>query len=194
MRRPLFILLCLVWFLACHCAGTVQAKSLAGIHAAVLSLPVFFEDRAPELAAAKAEQLKAIADAVRRHARHRDGLLDRKLAAFVVAWGWHETTYSLRVGDGRCHKWECDRGRARGPWQVHRLTLPADVWDRMHGLAHLDMQAAEATRRARGALGQCGGDVEGAFRALSGRGCTASLKLGDEQKRVETYRRVRARL
>jgi len=163
-----------------------HGKSLGSITSALLALPTFVEDRSPDLATAKSAQLKAIAEAIERHAR------DRREAAFVTAWGWHETAYSLRIGRGACRVYECDKGKARGPMQNHRNGLSQADWDRMHGLENIDFQIAEATRRARSALAQCRGDVRGAFAALSGRGCEAKLK--DLDKRVETFGRTVRRL
>jgi len=166
--------------------GLAHAKSIGSVQRAVLELPCFHEDRSPELAPAKSAQLKAIAEAIERHAR------DRREAAFVTAWGWHETAYSLRIMAGRCKPIECDRGRARGSHQGHRNGLSQADWDRMHGLENIDFQIAEATRRARSALAQCRGDVRGAFAALSGRGCEAKLK--DIDARVNTFGRTIRRL
>lgn len=161
---------------------TAHGSTPDRVHAAISSLPLFHEDRG---APGKAEQLKAIGDAVARHSK------DPRVQAFVIAWGWHESGFSLNIGAGRCRPLQCDRGRARGPFQEHRIGRPLAEWERLHGLENIDFQIASATRRARGMLGMCG-SVEGALRAMTGRGCSAALP--GVEKRVATYQLVRARL
>lgn len=151
------------------------------ILAAVLALPVFHEDAAsPE----KSAQLAAaVADVAR----------DKDEAAFLIAWGEHETRYSLRIHRGKCKPLECDRGKARGPWQNHRNGLADDRWSALSGIELTGIQAEEAARRARWALRACPADrIRGAFRVLGGNGCTKALRGEDE--RVATFKRVRARL
>ena len=160
------------------------ASGSSPVHAAVESLPVFHEDRG---APGKAEQLRAIGDAVARHSS------DRRVQAFVIAWGWHETAFSMRIVAGQCKPFECDGGLARGFVQEHQNGRPQKEWDRLHGLENIDFQAASAVRRARGMLRMCS-DVEGAFRAMGGAGCSGKLRLKDAKARVATFERVRARL
>ncbi len=158
----------------------------AFILAALLSLPTAKEDRpvTPE----KTLQLEAVAAAVHRATKTPDE------AAFVLAWGSAETHYSLRIAEGRCLIWECDRGKARGPWQIHRnAAMSAEQWDRMHGVEHIDEQARVAAARARWALRQCKVDrIRGAFRVLGGLGCKRQLK--GENERVKAFERMRRRL
>lgn len=148
-------------------------------------LAVFGEDRSAT--AEKAAQLNGLAAAVVSVARDKDE------AAFLIAWGDHETRYSLRIHRGHCRPLECDRGRARGPWQNHRNGLSDEKWEALHGVELTRLQAEEAARRARWALNQCKADrIRGAFRVLGGNGCTKALRGEDE--RVATFRRVRAKL
>lgn len=176
--------------------ATLEAKSFAGVHSALLALPVCHEDVGAEFEQAKADQLARIAASVDRHARVKDGALDRKLAAFVTAWGWHESAYSLRIGDGKCKPWECDGGRARGAYQGHRsIGMSDEDWDRMHGLVNIEFQVADAVHRARLHLGMCGGNVLQAYAALAtGRGCSAKVRDKDGKHRVATFNLVYARL
>lgn len=152
---------------------------------ALLMLPQFHEDRASQ--ADKAAQRNGIADAIAAEKLTPDQ------AAFLVAWGDAETHYSLRIHAGRCAKWECDRGRARGPWQLHRSAdMTADTWARMHGIENVRVQAREAARRVRWALRECRGDARGAFALLGGRGCAGSIPGVDA--RVATFERLRRRM
>jgi hypothetical protein len=146
-------------------------------------LPTFHEDKpvTPE----KTRQLESIAVAIRAAAKTPDE------AAFLFAWGDAESKFSLRIHAGRCKKHECDRGRARGPWQVHRVAShTAEQWDRMHGVEHVREQTRYAAGMVRWALRQCPQDpIRGAFRVLGGNGCQKALK--GEAARVKSYHAVR---
>lgn len=159
--------------------------TFAAVLVALGLLPLAAEDRRPELEPQKSAQYQALAQAMTEAAR------DRRELAFLIAWGWHETAYSLRIHRNECRRWECDRGRARGPWQLHRNGLDAQSWDKLAGVENAREQALEAALRARRALRSCP-TVEGAFRHLVGRGCSSPLPGVD--KRVATFRRVIARL
>lgn len=165
----------------------------AVLAAIALALPVSWEDRD---AADKQEHLREIAAAVAKATRTADE------AAFVLAWGFHESAFSIRIHEGRCRleKGECDavRGpngklyaRARGPWQTHRNGMPGSRWAKMIGREHVETQAEEAVKRARWALRTCG-NVRGAFVVLGGRRCSETIKGLDE--RVRTFQRVKARM
>src|SRR5687767_12279984 len=98
-----------------------EAYVLAGLNA----LAVFTEDRAPELAEQKRQQYAAIASAVASVAGEQKIARRAEWASLIVAIGYAESGFSLRIMDGRCKPWECDRGRARGGWQVHRYAEAA---------------------------------------------------------------------
>lgn len=121
---------------------------------------------------------------------------DGDLAAFLVAWGSHETNFSLRIQRGNCERWECDRGRARGPFQAHRNGMSDERWSRMIGVENTRFQVEQAAKHARWAMRECRltGDarIVSAFRMLGARGCNQPLK--GEGERLATYRKVRARL
>jgi hypothetical protein len=137
--------------------------------AAAVVLSVFREDDPASLD--KRAQLTGISYAVAEFARTPEE------AAFLLAWGEHETRFSLRVHAGHCRPWECDRGRARGPWQAHRNGMRAEDWARMVGVENTRFQAERAAMHARWALRQCPGDrVRGAFRVLGGLRCDEPLK------------------
>ncbi len=159
--------------------------TFAFILAAVLALPTYKEDRPVTLE--KTQQLNAISAAVLRHAKTADE------AAFLLALGDAESKFSLRIHAGNCKPTECDRGRARGPWQLHRNGMPDEQWDKMHGVENIDEQARVAAARARWALRQCRVDrIRGAFRVLGGVGCTRPIKGEDE--RVKAFEAMRRRL
>lgn len=159
--------------------------TLKAILLALALLPRFAEDRE---AVGKVVQEEHIGRAVHRASRNADE------AAFLLAWGDAETHFSLRIARGECFKWECDKGRARGPWQTHRNGMALATWDKMHGLENIDVQATHAAKMARWALAECHakGDarVLGAFRLLGGKGCDGHLP--GENDRLATFKRIRA--
>lgn len=135
----------------------------------------------------KPAQQMALAASLAEHARDADEL------AFLIAWGSAETNFAVRIHAGRCKSWECDRGKARGPWQSHRSGMRADDWSRMHGVENTPAQVARAAGHARWALRQCPGDrIRGAFRVLGGLRCNVPLKGEDE--RVVRFETIRGRL
>lgn len=157
---------------------------LRAILLAIIAFPVFHEDTQ---SAEKRAQLEAIANAVAAVAQTPDE------AAFLLAWGNAETNFSLRIHRGECNRWECDGGRARGPWQAHKNGMPDERWEKMVGIENIDVQVQQALRHARWALHACPRDrLRGAFRVLAGRACTSPIK-GEEQ-RVSTFRWARSLL
>jgi hypothetical protein len=167
--------------------------SPAAILVALAALAPFHEDReAPGLAAHRAE----VSQAVALVARTPDE------AAFLLSWGWHESKFAIRIGLGKCERYECDPHRrkdgtiehwARGFWQVHRNGLKRETWARMEGPGTACDQAKEAARMVRWALRACPADrIRGAFRVMYGAGCQRPLK--GEAERVATFYTVRKRL
>jgi hypothetical protein len=160
---------------------------LKAVLVALALLPRFHEDRE---AVGKVVQENAIAAAIAKVTSNPDE------AAFLLAWGDAETHYSLRIHEGRCFRWECDRGRARGPWQLHRNGRSLELWDRMHGVDNVDVQAREALKMARWAMNECRmkGDerILSGFRMLGAKGCHGVLP--GERDRLAAFKRVRASL
>lgn len=154
---------------------------LKAILYAILAFPVFHEDDGCD---EKRAQLEAVANAVATVARTPDE------AAFLLAWGKAETNFSLRIHRGECRQWECDSGRARGPWQAHRNGMPEDRWDQMLGVEHVQVQAEQAACHARWAMYACPGDrIRGAFRVLAGHRCSSPIR--GEEDRVASFRWIR---
>jgi hypothetical protein len=130
---------------------------LAWSRAAIGSLPVFHEDRE---AAGKAAQLDVIAEAVAVHAIAPNGIPRREWAALVLAVGYHESTYSLRIhaGDCRLEKRECDAkrlksgelvARAKSPWQMHENLFTRETWSLLTGIENTPMQVTQASAMLR---------------------------------------------
>lgn len=158
---------------------------IAAILAALLALTPYREDDVGSLE--KRAQLQAIASAIAEFARTPEE------RAFLIAWGHAESGYSLRVHVGQCKRWECDGGRARSVWQMHRHRLNPEQWARMQGVENTRAQAARAVALARWALRQCPDDrVRGAFRVLGARHCDQPLR--GEADRLATFERTAALL
>ncbi len=157
---------------------------LKSILMALFAFPLFHEDIET---ADKRAQLEAVAKAVASVSHTSEE------AAFLLAWGKAETHFSLRIHRGECRTWECDGGKARGPWQAHRNGMDDDRWNKMIGVENIQIQAEQAVRHARWALQACPGDrVRGAFRVLGGHGCLSALK--GEEGRVSEFKWIRGRL
>jgi hypothetical protein len=133
---------------------------------------------------APSETASDVATAVAKYARTPDE------AAFLLAWGTHESHFQRRIIDGDCKKWECDHGRARGAFQLHAGAAGSD-WALLPG--DIDLQAKHAAAMARWAMRTCPKDpVRGGFRVLGGLGCDRALK--GEDARVISFRKARAAL
>lgn len=166
----------------------MDTLTLKTLLVALALLPRFGEDRE---AVGKLVQEEAIGRAV-LHASHGDP----ELASFLLAWEDAETHGSLRIHRGECYRWECDHGRARGPWQLHQNMMSAPRWALMIGVENTEAQAEQAARMAQWALRDChaqGDDrIVKAFRRLGARGCNEPLK--GEQDRLAAFKLVRAKL
>ncbi len=149
----------------------------AAVLAAMLALPVSFRDRIESAEARRALYLP-VAEAIAVVARNE------REAAFLVADGWHESGgFARAVLEYRCQDIgprACDRGRARGTWQVHRWCAATDVVG----------EARCTLRAARGGVARCREHVlspaHAFFVGAAGRPC--SWPWAGE--RVETMERV----
>lgn len=170
---------------AARCAqGAEPRPGLFGL------LPVFHEDKPAEFAEAKARQLRLFEESVAREAKDAPRL-PREWAALMFAVLENETRGSLRIHEGRCKPRECDRGRARGPWQNHRNTIIAPVWDKMVGVENTPIQAHAASEMLKRAYWTCqrfNPDwVAGTLSAYAGRSCHA--RWDGLAPRVASYRK-----
>jgi len=151
----------------------------AAILAFLLTLPVSREDVNDSR---KELQLAAIAIAIDEAASTPHE------AAMLIATGYHESHYSLRIHAGRCLPNECDGGRARGPWQVQRNRMRFEEWDKMHGLAHTRAQAIQAQKRLIVGQISCRGSQYGAMARYLGLKCwDRSFKV---RPRLDLYERA----
>jgi hypothetical protein len=164
---------------------------LAGITKAAFSLTVFSEDAGPEFAEAKRAQLEAVSVAIEPAARAQKIARPAEWAALVLAIGDSETGFSLRIGRGECKPRECDRGRARGPFQLHRYAEAVDTWEQMHGLEHIGVQVRVASARLQRGYFTCRGAGDWFVSTVNGfAGVRCSQMWGGLEKRAATYRRL----
>lgn len=159
--------------------------------AGALSLPTFTEDRAPELAAEKRAQLEAFSRSTAAVAPDQNIALPRHWAALLVTVAHAESGLSLRIQAGLCRPHECDRGRARGPFQNHRFAESVATWDRLIGVENTAVQVRVAHARLKRSYYVCRGASDWLTATLTGyagRRC-GTVWPGLEQ-RAATWRRV----
>lgn len=167
--------------------------------AALLALPVSKADREVDPSVKRA-QLETIATAIATASSETTGWpgSNRELAAFLVTIARYESALAMHIHAGNCRPWECDRGRARGLYQLHaHRSFPEDQWQRAAGLdaestLFSSRAAARAVVRSRGlcrSLERRGGDwVAMTFSAYAGRGCVGWFSGRD--LRVSSFRRL----
>lgn len=145
----------------------------------LLKLPVYPEDIDNPR---KAVQLERVSEAIAEIAG-----TDRRLAALLASTGFVETGYSIRIHEGRCKSWECDHGRARGPWQTWRHELGPKDWAKMRGIENTVIQVQFASARLQLGIAQCG-NIKGAIARYMGLPCDSELPIINE--RMKWYRRA----
>ena len=165
-----------------------ESNHAAWVRAAMDALPCFHEDRGDP---AKAPQLDTIAAAVAEVSRDAPRP-PREWAALLLTIGYHESTFSLRIHRGECKPYECDRGRARSAWQLHRNLFTAPIWDQLHGIEHTAIQvraASDALKRAYYTCHRSGVPwLQATLNGYAGRRCSAEWPGLD--LRVGTFNRM----
>jgi len=124
-----------------------ESNHAAWVRAALDALPCYHEDRGD---ADKSAQLDLIATSIAEASREAPRP-PREWAALLMTVGYHESAFSLRIQRGECKPHECDRGRARSAWQMHRNVFTEPVWEQLHGVEHTAVQvhaASAALKRA----------------------------------------------
>lgn len=166
-----------------------ESNHAAWVRAAMDALPCFHEDRGDS--AAKSAQLDAIAAAVAEVSRDAPRP-PREWAALLLTIGYHESAFSLRIQRGECKPHECDRGRARSAWQLHKNLFTAPVWEQLHGIEHTAVQvraASDALKRAYYTCSRSGVPwLQGTLNGYAGRRCGAEWPGLD--LRVSTFNRL----
>ncbi len=171
------------------------------ILAALNSLPIYKEDQGKtELKAAQFETLStALAQSVDEHRNAWIGSPEQ-LAGVTLTVGYAESGYSLRIQAGDCYAWECDRGRARGLFQMHQSAVQGQhpiLWIALPGLdvGSVELSVDQVVRALIRSRKQCGSlERRGkdwlpmTLSAYAGRGCIGGFRGLDE--RVRTFKRI----
>jgi hypothetical protein len=165
-----------------------ESNHAAWVRAAMDALPCFHEDRGdPD----KSAQLDGIAAAVAEVSRDAPRP-PREWAALLLTIGYHESAFSLRIQRGQCKPHECDRGKARSAWQLHKNLYTAPIWDQLHGIEHTAVQvraASEALKRAYFTCNRSGVPwLQATLNGYAGRRCSAQWPGLDQ--RVSTFNRL----
>lgn len=116
-------------------------------------LPVFYEDLEEKNRENRLETIALAIDTSSRWltcdsgrwagCKRRWALSRRTLVALQVATASRESALSARIHAGRCYPTECDRGRARGLWQVHQSgPITVEWWAGMAGHGYRETFAA----------------------------------------------------
>ena len=144
--------------LATRCGSGAPQTLLDWTNTAIRKLPTYYEDNPPGGIAGrtneKEAQLSAIALAVAKVAQ-KAPLPPRQWAALLLTIGFHESTFSLRIHAGHCKPHECDRGRARSPWQLHMNAENKHLWPKLQGIENTDAQVWAADHLLRRVAGTC---------------------------------------
>lgn len=151
------------------------------------------EDKAPELQDAKARQVALLTDALSVAAENAPkSRTAREWSALLLTVLKHETGGSLRIQEGRCKPFECDRGRARGLFQEHKSKRNEPIWEQLVGVENTAVQvasASEALKRAYWYSRKHCPDVDwtrATLQTYAGRSCL--LPWGGADVRVASFR------
>lgn len=160
----------------------------AWVRAAMDALPCYVEDRDdPD----KSAQLDAIAAAIADVSKDAPRS-PREWAALLLTIGYHESTFSLRIQRGQCKPYECDHGRARSAWQLHKNLYTAPIWEQLHGVENTAVQvraASDALRRAYFTCSRSGVSwLQATLNGYAGRRC--SDEWPGLNQRVATFNRL----
>lgn len=159
--------------------------------AGMLSLPTFTEDRAPELAEAKRAQYEQFAREAADVADEQKVTTSRNWSAMLAAVAIAETGLSLRIQAGHCEPHECDRGRARGPFQNHKYAESIATWDKLIGVENTRVQVRVAHARLLRGYYTCRGASDWLTATLTGyAGRRCGTVWPGLEMRVATWRRV----
>ena len=165
-----------------------ETNHAAWVRAAMESLPCFVEDRGDS---EKSAQLDAIAAAIAEVSKDAPRA-PREWAALLLTIGYHESTFSLRIHRGQCKPHECDHGRARSAWQLHKNLFTAPIWDQLHGIENTSIQvhaASDALKRAYFTCSRSGVPwLQATLNGYAGRRCSAEWPGLDQ--RVSTFNRL----
>lgn len=172
-------------------AASAPPGHVSWTRAALARVPASKLDREPERAELRSANLDAFAREIARVSEHAP-LPPHQWASLLGSIGGIESNFDTDIVAGRCPKWACDHGRAKGAFQGQRLRFVADLWDVADGnpVAQVDM-ADRVLRRTWATCQGLGVPIpQGAFRSYAGRSC--SWPVHREAERVAAYQRLLA--
>lgn len=159
----------------------------AWVLAALTALPVYKEDIG---STEKSAQLERLANAIAQESQHAP-LPPREWAKLLITVGFNESALSLRITAGNCKPKECDRGRARGIFQIHRNSINRELWAKQDG--DIELQAHLASDQLERGYWTCSKAgvpwLVGTINGYAGRRCSDTSWPG-LHKRIATYGRL----
>jgi hypothetical protein len=186
MKRTLVALPLLV----ATAALAAPPQHAAWTRAALGRVPASKLDRQPDRAELHSANLDAFAVEIARVSEHAP-LPPHQWASLLGAIGGIESNFDTDIVAGRCPKWACDHGRAKGAFQNQNVGPVADLWPRADG--DIVIQVAMADRMLRRSTTRCAPFAPfpaHVFRAYRGGSC--SWPVHREQERVAAYLRLMA--
>lgn len=170
--------------------GDAPPQRTAWTRAALDRVPRSKLDKTPERAELHAQNLDVFAAEIAR-VSERAPLPPRTWSSLLGALGGIESNFDTDIVAGRCPKWACDHGRAKGAFQNQNVGPVADLWPRADG--DIVVQVAMADRMLRRSTTRCAPFAPfpaHIFRAYRGGSC--SWPVHREQERVAAYLRLMA--
>ena len=190
------VLAALIVAALCFVAANAWPRTPLSILRALESLPVYHLDRGPEHAQVKAQQMLNASAAIREFAKG-----DKDLEAMLITVGWHESTWSLAIMNGHCPPKMCDPDkngvpRAHSNYQLHSVAVTSrDAWEAARSDLRIATQEASFVLRRMRTMCASKTNVDPVRRTLAAYGSgSCSGKLPDIEKRMATFRAVRARI
>jgi 5-enolpyruvylshikimate-3-phosphate synthase len=175
------------------------------ILAILLSFGVSKKDQLPETNQERRERLEVVAVAIEETANRaacfqrencKPIIGDRYLAAAVlIVQARNESAFRYDVQVAQCRMRECDRGRARGLWQLHRNGVPVEDWENYAGLERENVASgAWQTIKLWAGGSWWGGKTsrpECGFARLAGKMCTPDVSHSRADETIKLARKIR---
>jgi hypothetical protein len=170
--------------------ASADGGQVAWTRSALSRLPLSKGDREPERAELHAKNLDVFSQEIARVSA-RAPLPPQKWASLLGAIGGIESNFDTEIVAGRCPKWACDHGRAKGAFQNQNVGPVSDLWPVADNNPRV--QVAMADRMLRRTWKQCERFAPfpaSVFRGYSGHGC--HFPVHREAERVAAYQRLLA--
>ncbi len=189
--RHRHLLFALALLLVTAIASADSANHQTWVRAALSRVPISKLDRKPERAEVHDRNLDDFATEIAKVSA-KAPLPPRQWSALLTAIGSLESNYDSEIVAGRCPKWACDRGKAKGAFQNWNVAIVHDLWPTADG--NIPAQVAMADRVLRRSLTRCQpfapfpAHVFRAYRGGGDRSC--SFPAPRESERVAMYAKL----